>query len=121
MSLRFVEAADVVAPPRPAYAVGLDLGQAQDYSALAVVEHAGRSRDRPLLVRHLHRWPLGTAYPAIVADVAATLAAPPLPAGAVLAIDRTGVGRAVFDLFAAAAIRPPSAGWVGDPGDPGPL
>ena len=45
-------------------------------------------------VRFLRRWPLGTRYPAIVADVVGLLACPPLPRSP-LAIDQTGVGRPV--------------------------
>jgi hypothetical protein len=39
--------------------VGCDLGQAQDYTALVVVENA----DDSLYVRHIERLPLGTYYP----------------------------------------------------------
>ena len=92
------------------YYSGLDLGQMQDYSALVVVErteHPQPDNARKTLyhfaVRHLHRWPLGTAYPAIVADVKALFAVAPL-GGTILAVDQTGVGRAVVDLFRAAGI-----------------
>jgi hypothetical protein len=51
-----------------AYYSGLDLGQTQDYTALAVAERSSRPNPaRPgeevysFAVRHLHRWPLGTA------------------------------------------------------------
>jgi hypothetical protein len=54
-------------------------------------------------VRHLERLPLGTPYPAIVAHVGRLLARVP---GAQLAIDFTGVGRPVFDLFHFAGISP---------------
>jgi hypothetical protein len=92
------------------YFSGLDLGQQQDYTALAVAERTTHpDPDRPgktvwhFAVRHLHRWPLGTAYPAIVADVRALFAAPPL-SGSALAVDQTGVGRPVVDLFRSAGI-----------------
>jgi hypothetical protein len=92
------------------YFSGLDLGCVQDYTALAVAERTSHpDPDRPgktvwhFAVRHLHRWPLGTAYPAIVADVRALFAAPPL-SGSALAVDQTGVGRPVVDLFRAAGI-----------------
>jgi hypothetical protein len=92
------------------YFSGLDLGQASDYSALAVVERTMRpDPSRPgeevysFAVRHLHRWPLGTGYPKVVADVKALFAGSPLN-GSVLAIDRTGVGRAVCDLFRSSGI-----------------
>jgi hypothetical protein len=94
----------------PAYFSGLDLGQTADHSALAVAErttHPDPVRpDRTVYhfaVRHLHRWPLGTPYPQVVADTKRLFAAPPL-SGSVLAIDRTGVGRAVSDLFSSAGV-----------------
>ncbi len=53
---------------------------------------------------HLERVPLGTPYPGIVAHVARLLAK--LPVGTELAIDFTGVGRPVFDMFTAAGLSP---------------
>ena len=92
------------------YYSGLDLGQMQDYSALVVIErttHPDPARPGKTVyhfaVRHLHRWPLGTAYPAIVTDVKTLFAAAPL-AGSILAVDQTCVGRAVVDLFRSAGI-----------------
>ncbi len=96
-----------------ALTVGLDLGQAQDYSALAVVEHVwalppdvvlsgGTLADYPwhheFHVRALRRWPLGTSYVAVVEDVSTVMSSPALR-GATLLFDATGVGRAVGDLF----------------------
>ncbi len=86
------------------FTVGLDLGQAQDYSALCVVERSvvpepGTGRNVGYhAVRHLHRWKLGTPYTDIVEDVAELTARHPLP-GSTLAVDATGVGRAVVDMF----------------------
>lgn len=92
------------------YYSGLDLGQMQDYSALVVVErteHPDANNPKKSLyhfaVRHLHRWPLGTAYPAIVSDVKSLFSTPPL-SNSNLAVDQTGVGRAVVDLFRSAGI-----------------
>src|SRR5215211_8858934 len=51
------------------YYVGLDLGQANDYTAIAVVEETGERGESPLHVRHLERPPLGTYYPEQVARV----------------------------------------------------
>jgi hypothetical protein len=95
-------------PEKPAYYSGLDLGQAQDFTALAIVERT-RTPDRPgrkiarFDVRHLHRWPLGTGYPAIVADVKAMFAEEALK-GSELILDQTGVGRSVVDLFRSSGI-----------------
>jgi len=88
--------------PRPLYFAGLDLGQSKDYSALSIIERTiGAEDNEPsFALRHLHRYELGTPYPAIVNDVVETLRREPLAsAGASLAIDQTGVGAAVGDLF----------------------
>ncbi len=48
------------------FILGLDLGQAQDYTALGILERDGSSKgDREYQLRHLDRFPLGTSYPAI--------------------------------------------------------
>jgi hypothetical protein len=113
--------------------MGVDLGQARDYSAIVVIERvslgAAPSPRRPYLltagdstraadedqrrssgttyhVRHLERLPLGTPYPVIVARVAAFLASDALRGRATLIVDATGVGRPVVDLFDAAGLYP---------------
>ena len=139
-------------PQEVTYVVGLDLGQAQDYTALAVLERS-RWVDEPLVsygamgrvetipasptalvppaserryaARHLERFPLGTGYPEIVDRVVALFARAPLT-GSTLAVDQTGVGRAVVDLLCKArprctlrpimitagnAVVPDGAGW----------
>ena len=53
---------------------------------------------------HLERIPLGTPYPGIIAHVSRLLVK--LPPGTELAIDFTGVGRPIFDMFAAAGLSP---------------
>lgn len=99
------------------YVVGLDLGQVKDPSALAVLKRQ-RIADplRPTEpnkpakmvsaydVVALKRWPLGTSYPAIVDAMQAMMAKPPL-AGSLLAVDGTGVGKAVIDSLVAAKIN----------------
>jgi hypothetical protein len=87
--------------------VGLDLGQATDFSALVVLrtllaEPAVTSDScAPLYeVPHLQRFPRGMAYPKLVASVLGLLATPALQ-GSVLVVDRTGVGRAVTDMLTA--------------------
>ncbi len=82
------------------YLVGLDLGQKQDYTALAVLERHGTGRDAVFHCRHLKRYQLGTSYPAIVVDVRSLCLRPPLDNNKPrLAIDATGVGGAVTELF----------------------
>jgi hypothetical protein len=104
--------------------LGLDLGQSQDYTALAVLERVPPplievreglygikrvpSKEPPALhVRHLERFPLGTRYPTIVQEVGNRLHA--LTTGKerpTLVVDKTGVGAPVVDMFAAAKLDP---------------
>jgi hypothetical protein len=85
--------------------VGLDLGQAQDFTALAVLERplVEGSEESSYALRHLVRWPLGTPYTAIVPAVARLVAAAPL-SGSDLVADQTGVGRALVDMLRAALV-----------------
>jgi hypothetical protein len=92
------------------YFTGLDLGQARDYTAVAVLERTTRPdprRDGRKLhryaVRHLERLSLGTPYPDVGTRLARLFVEPPL-AGTILAVDYTGVGRAVLDLLRRAKI-----------------
>jgi hypothetical protein len=88
--------------------VGIDLGQAADPSALVVLEHTTQmlppagtvrpTRETFLHCRWLQRWPLGTSYTAIAADVVDLVAGPPL-AGCQIVLDASGCGRPVYDLF----------------------
>jgi hypothetical protein len=86
--------------PTLRYFCGLDLGQAQDYSAWSVVEQR-QVGDAPAhyTVRDLRRWPLRTPYPQIAADAQAWMARPPLAEAGHLIVDATGVGAAVTDLL----------------------
>jgi hypothetical protein len=94
---------------RNTFFLGLDLGQAADFSALAILERTGPpTREAEYHCRHLQRWPLKTPYPAIVADVARMAKDPllhkPRPGAfgrlqPALAVDATGVGAPVVDLF----------------------
>lgn len=97
--------------------VGLDLGQAADYTALAVVQdvsmvNAAGAAEKSLHLRHLERYPLRTPYPEITDRVAALmgderLCPPEYDAARMrhfrrapdLAVDNTGVGVAVTDLL----------------------
>ena len=82
-----------------ALTLGLDLGQAQDYSALVLVgQRPTDPAPRPYVVAMLHRWPLGTPYPVIIEHTVATMRRPQVRQGqATLLVDYTGVGRAVVD------------------------
>jgi hypothetical protein len=96
-----------------AYYVGVDLGQAKDYTAISIVQRLpvapvalglapveAPPPARPTYaLRYLERVPLGTPYPAIVRDVLRLRATAPLSGESPLIVDRTGVGRAVADMF----------------------
>ena len=108
--------------------VGLDLGKANDYSAISILgivptkyktcvpgidPELNVRRDReitveglPLMnnVRYVERLPIGTSYPRVVARVIDVLHS--LPAGAWLVVDNTGVGQAVTDLIIQAGLLP---------------
>ncbi len=90
--------------------IGLDLGQSKDFSALAIVEsvrsvntYTGEDAITQLNCIHLQRWQLHTSYAAIVADVVRMInGLKPFQSSdykPVLAIDATGVGAPVVDLF----------------------
>jgi hypothetical protein len=88
--------------------LGLDLGQAADFSALATLTFAVEAIAREAKTartpawnaayacRTLKRWPLGTTYPTIVAQVVAFIRRCAWKK-AFLVVDATGVGRPVVD------------------------
>jgi hypothetical protein len=88
------------------YIVGLDLGQAVDYTAVVIVEQQGTRPQITYHLRHLERFPLGTAYPAIVTQVQTLLGHPTLERQTRLVVDATGCGRPVVDLLTQAHLDP---------------
>ncbi len=98
----------------PSFWLGLDLGQAQDYTALAILErhdatptpHTPTAAPVVFQCRYLERVQLGTPYPAIVERVQTLLSTPALRGHTRLVVDATGVGRPVIDLLRAANLAP---------------
>ncbi|MHB9132905.1 MAG: hypothetical protein ACYDBB_17700 [Armatimonadota bacterium] len=106
------------------FCVGLDLGKAQDYTAMAIVEtleHStvgapGAGRPLPLChLRHLQRFPLGTPYTELAVHMKALMDRPPLRvvdpldgirSRATLIVDATGVGAPVVELLNRQGLRP---------------
>ena len=113
--------------------LGLDLGQVNDPTAIAIVEKikeptgerittvrrrwtggAGGARFGETTdvtvdkfhLRYLQRLPLGTSYPDIVRHVQEMLQRPELAKKTQLVVDATGVGRPVVDLLREAQINP---------------
>ncbi len=81
------------------FIVGADIGQAQNPTALAVLE-ATPGDDQ---IRHLERLPLGTSYPAVAERIGGLTMALPNPD---LVVDATGVGRPVVDQLRASFMDP---------------
>jgi hypothetical protein len=104
--------------------VGLDLGQATDYTAVSVIEKlkidnteiVQKGFEAPTVVgsikrvchlRHLQRLKLGTSYPEIVEIVGTLLKAlPPAKVAPALVVDATGTGRPVIDMMVKSGLRP---------------
>jgi hypothetical protein len=84
--------------------IGVDLGQSSDPTAIAMVRRVGEERVAVFQVGHLERVPLHTPYPAIVNRVQHLLSHPICAGNADLAIDQTGVGGPVADMFRQAGI-----------------
>jgi hypothetical protein len=89
------------------YFIGLDLAQPNEFTALAVLERPSvphqdsyTRRDPVYALRHLQRFPLGTAYPEVIRCIRDLLRTQALH-GSVLVVDQTGVGRAVVNMVAA--------------------
>ena len=81
------------------FIVGLDLGQARDYTALAIIE---KMEGGIYHVRRLERT-RGTPYPEVVARGGVIMQKLP---GAALVVDGTGVGAQVVDMFRQAGLEP---------------
>jgi hypothetical protein len=81
------------------YLVGLDLGQATDFTALAVLERPKPPPNPIYNLRHLQRFTLGTPYTTIVPAVSQLVQSRPLAGNVSLVVDQTGVGRAVVDML----------------------
>jgi hypothetical protein len=104
--------------------VGLDLGQAADYTALAVVQSVAEKNqengriEKYLHLRHLERYELGTSYPEIANKVVTLMRDERLSPNEYdpsrlrvfrrepqLIVDDTGVGRAVADLLKSKGLK----------------
>lgn len=97
---------------RRAFAVGIDVGQAHDPTAICVASSVVSETLNPALaqlfpktkprveVLHLERLKLGMPYPQQVDHLASLLLRDPMPRlNPSVLVDYTGVGRPVFDMF----------------------
>jgi hypothetical protein len=98
-------------PERSRFYMGVDLGQSSDPTAIAVVKRieydTGGLVNKPSIFQcgFLERAPLRTPYPAIVHRVGGLLKHPTVAGNVELAIDQTGVGGPVADMFKAAGFE----------------
>jgi len=91
------------------YILGVDLGQARDYTAVAFVEmiedEIGHPIDndyeieRRFLVPQITRFPLGVSYVEVVDEIAKAVKHLPGANRVTLVVDATGCGRPVVDLM----------------------
>jgi len=107
--------------PVPSFFVGVDLGQASDFTAIAIIQ---RDHDLPgaiYRVRHIERT-RGVPYPLIVDRIHSLIHTPELEAGIIyLVVDKTGVGAPVVDLLRDRNLNPISVTITGGdrPSNPG--
>lgn len=120
---------------KPDFIIGVDLGQARDFTAITVLERSFVDSGRKLEIempyshppryepiyehhyaaRHLERLPLGTSYPAQVARTRALVnqVKERSESAPFLVVDQTGVGRPVVDMLKAADLNPVSVTITG--------
>ncbi|MDQ2948083.1 MAG: hypothetical protein M3Y27_19460 [Acidobacteriota bacterium] len=95
--------------------IGLDLGQKQDYTAIAIIETASQYTGldwrtyehhylRSVNVRHLERIRLGTSYLAVVERLRQVVNSRELIGRCTVVMDATGLGGPVLDLLRAAGL-----------------
>ena len=111
------------------FIIGLYLGQVNYFTAIVVLERLQEiytrlepvsGRDRRIVTkwreansyseaiyhaRHVERVKLGTSYPDIVERVQTLVKSPEIADRYLVAIDHTGVGRPVYDLFTKAGLK----------------
>ena len=87
------------------FCVGMDLGQRQDYTAIAVVERRDAMRAyqptslHSIALRHVERLALGTPYAAVVQRVRAIVQSHELRGDCSLTVDATGLGAPVMEML----------------------
>ena len=97
------------------FIIGVDLGQARDYTAIAIFERIEKLTGKAEKGRwttqvryelpHLERPPLGTSYPAIIERLIDLIARLPAHQRLSILVDRTGCGRPVVDLMRREKLR----------------
>jgi len=94
------------------YYVGCDLGAAQDYSTVSVVERSIEWREdkgifiSTYLVKQLLRYPKRTSYPDVVDSIKTIFQHPYIESYGELIVDKTGVGRPVIEMMEREGLSP---------------
>ena len=94
------------------FVFGVDLGQANDFTAITIMERIievvdDEAQPSRYHVRHLQRLKTGTSYPDVVEIVGRLLKSlPHRDRAPALIVDATGVGRPVVDLMRKAGLYP---------------
>lgn len=86
--------------------LGCDLGQSADFSTMTISHRREVEGISRYDVVHLARYELGKPYPEIIRDVIRMVQRPELDPGWKLVLDRTGVGRPIYDSFREARLAP---------------
>lgn len=93
------------------FCIGVDLGQRQDYTAIAVVQRRSMypgcpgERLHSIAVVHVERLPLGTLYTKVVERVKEIVESCARRGACTLAVDATGVGAPVVDMLRGARLN----------------
>ncbi len=108
------------------FLVGVDLGQARDYTAICIVERIDRFSGKHIEgtwekkikyeVPFIERPPLGTPYPKIVTRLKDLIDNLPKYERINLVVDNTGVGRPVVDLMRTEGLNPRAINMTGGSG-----
>jgi len=95
------------------FITGLDLGQAQDYTALSVLEVIDNGKGKEHHVRYIERFPLGTLYTTISEKVAELMLDKLQVKDSELVVDATGVGQPVIEMLKSNKLKPISVTITG--------
>jgi len=82
-----------------AFYIGLDLGQANDFTALTVIEKKQVKDEIQYHCRHLERLPLHMEYPDMISDLQKRINAINIGDKYTIVADATGVGKPVIDFM----------------------
>lgn len=96
------------------FIAGLDLGQAQDYTALSIIQVIDDDKQfKEHQLRYIERFPLGTHYTTISEKVAKLMLDRLQVKDSELVVDATGVGKPVVEMLRRNGLKPISVTITG--------